>query len=71
MIDVECAEDHDEPREGCERRDRLQPIIVEVEEHHLRFSGFEDEVTELLDLEAGLEGEAELTSLNHDVGEIQ
>jgi len=33
---------------------------VDVEEHHLRLGGLEDEVAELLDLEAGLEGELEL-----------
>ena len=33
---------------------------VDVEQHHLRLGGLEDEVAELLDLEAGLEGELEL-----------
>ena len=38
-------------------RDILEPVVVEVEEHHLRLCSFENEVSELLNLEASLEGE--------------
>lgn len=51
--------------------DGLEPIVIEIEEHHLRLSSLEDEVSKLLYLEASLEGELQLTALDHDVGEIQ
>ena len=52
-------------------RDGLEPIVVEVEENHLRLCGLENEVTELLDLEAGLEGQLKLRALDHDVREVE
>ena len=51
--------------------DALEPVIVEVEEDHLWLCGLEDEVSKLLHLEASLEGQLQLTALDHDVGEIQ
>ncbi|CAN7943340.1 unnamed protein product, partial [Ixodes pacificus] len=53
------------------RGDGLEPVVVEVEEHHLRFGGLQDEVSKLLHLQAGLEGQLQLTALNHNVGEVQ
>ena len=52
-------------------RDALEPVIIEVEEHHLRLCGLQDEVPQLLHLQAGLEGQLQLTTLDHNVGEIQ
>ena len=51
--------------------DSLEPVIVEIEEHHLWLGSLEDQVSKLLHLEASLEGQLQLTTLNHDVGEIQ
>jgi hypothetical protein len=39
VVDVEGSEDKDESREGGVRRDRLEPVVVEREEHHLGLSG--------------------------------
>ncbi len=34
----------------------FEPIIVEIKEHHLWLCGFENEVSQLLHFETGLEG---------------
>ena len=52
-------------------RDALEPVIIEIEEDHLRLSGLEDEVSQLLHLQTGLEWQLELTAFDHNVGEIQ
>mmetsp|Transcript_63487 Transcript_63487/g.174936 ORF Transcript_63487/g.174936 Transcript_63487/m.174936 type:complete len:276 (-) Transcript_63487:4603-5430(-) len=52
---VERAKDEDEARKGRVARDGLEPIVVNVEEHHLRLGRLEDQVAELLDLQASLE----------------
>ena len=70
-VDVERPQDQDEAVEGGKALDRLQPIVVEVEEQHLGLSCLEDAVTELLDFENGLVRELELTSLNDDVWEVK
>ena len=51
--------------------DALEPVIVEVKQDHLRLSGLQNEVSQLLHLETGLEGQLQLTALDHNVGEIQ
>ncbi|KFU86371.1 hypothetical protein M959_04367, partial [Chaetura pelagica] len=51
-----------------ERRDGFQPVIIEVEENHLGFSGLQDEVTKLLYFQAGLEGQLQLGAFDHNVG---
>ena len=71
MVDVQSAQDEDEPREGRVRRDRLQPVVVDVEEHHLRLGCLEDQVAKLLDLEARLEGQLQLRALDDDVREVE
>ncbi|KAI1231858.1 hypothetical protein IHE44_0007496 [Lamprotornis superbus] len=38
------------------RRDGFQPVIIEIEENHLGFSGLQDEITKLLHFQTGLEG---------------
>lgn len=44
----------------CVRRDGLEPVIVQIEQHHLRFCSFQDEVSKLLHLQTGLEGQLQL-----------
>ena len=36
VVDVEGSEDEDETREGRVRGDGPQPVVVKVEQHHLR-----------------------------------
>eukprot|EP00964_Phaeocystis_antarctica_P078146 scaffold48598_cov65-Phaeocystis_antarctica.AAC.1 len=71
LVDVEGAQDEQQPREGRVRRDGLEPVVVDVEEDHLRLGGLEDQVAELLDLEARLEGQLQLGALDDDVGEVE
>mmetsp|Transcript_63136 Transcript_63136/g.136700 ORF Transcript_63136/g.136700 Transcript_63136/m.136700 type:complete len:725 (-) Transcript_63136:4486-6660(-) len=70
-VDVQRAQDQDHAAEGRVRGDRLQPVVVEVEEHHLRLRGLQDQIAELLDLHAGLEGQGELGALDDDVREVE
>lgn len=55
----------------CVGRDGLEPVVVQVEQHHLRLRGLQDEVSELLDLQTGLEGQLQLRAFDHDVGEVK
>lgn len=55
----------------CVGGNRLEPIVVQVEQHHLRLRGLEDEVAELLHFEARLERQLQLRPLDHDVREVQ
>lgn len=55
----------------CIGGDALKPVIIEIEEDHLWLCCLENEVTEFLYLEAGLEGQLQLTSLDDNVGKIQ
>ncbi|KFP01832.1 hypothetical protein N300_03469 [Calypte anna] len=45
---------------ALEGRDGFQPVIIEIEENHLRFSGLQDEVAKLLHFQTGLEGQLQL-----------
>ena len=65
IIHMQRAQDEDESRERGVGANRLQPIIVEVKQHHLRLCGLEDEVTELLHLQAGLEWQLQLRALRN------
>ena len=56
IVDVKCSQDKNETGEGGVRGDGSQPVIIEVEESHLGLSSLEDEVSELLHLQASLEG---------------
>jgi hypothetical protein len=38
-IDVQGAQDQDEPAECCVAADGLQPVVIDVEQHHLRLRG--------------------------------
>ena len=49
-VHVQRAQDEDEAREGGVRRDGLKPVIVYVEQHHLRLVRLQDEVPKLLHL---------------------
>lgn len=53
------------------RRDRLQPVIVQVEQDHLGLCGLENEVTKFLDFETGLERQLEFASLDDNIGEVK
>ena len=44
---------------------------LDVEADHLGLGRLEDQVAELLDLEARLEGQLQLGALDHDVGEVE
>lgn len=71
VVDVQRTEDQDQSRERRVRRDRLEPIVVQVEQDHLRLSGPEDEISELFNLHGCLEGQLQLGSLDDNVGEIE
>lgn len=51
--------------------DGLEPVVVEVKEHHLRLSRLEDQVSKLLHLETCLEWQLQLRALDHDVREVK
>ena len=46
-------------------------LWLDVEADHLGLGRLEDQVAELLDLEARLEGQLQLGALDHDVGEVE
>mmetsp|Transcript_51851 Transcript_51851/g.121766 ORF Transcript_51851/g.121766 Transcript_51851/m.121766 type:complete len:1251 (+) Transcript_51851:175-3927(+) len=71
VVDVERAEDEDEAREGRVARDGAQPVVVEVEQEHLRLRRLQDDVAELLDLERGLERQLQVAALDDDVREVE
>ena len=64
-------EDQDEPGEGSVGGYSAQPVVVQVEENHLRLGRFQDQVSKLLNLEASLEGKLKLGPLDHNVGEVK
>ena len=47
-------EDEHEAQEGCVAADSLEPVVIDVEEHHLRLCGLQYEVSKLLDLQGCL-----------------
>ena len=53
-IHVEGSQDEDQPGEGGVGGNGLQPVVVDVEQHHLGLCGLQNEVTELLNLEGSL-----------------
>lgn len=50
IVDMHCTQDQNQTTERCVRRDCLQPIIVQVEQNHLRLCCFQYQVTKLLHL---------------------
>mmetsp|Transcript_24498 Transcript_24498/g.79156 ORF Transcript_24498/g.79156 Transcript_24498/m.79156 type:complete len:287 (-) Transcript_24498:5763-6623(-) len=71
LRDVERAQNQDQTRKRRVRRNRLQPVVVDVEQHHLRLRRLEDQITELLHLQARLERQLQLRALDHDIRKIQ
>jgi hypothetical protein len=69
VVDVQGTEEEDETGEGGVGRARLEPIVVEVRQDHLRLLGAQDEVAKLLKLHRRLEGELELRALD-DLGGV-
>ena len=50
-VDVKRAEDENESGEGRVGRDRLQPIVIQIEQNHLRLRRFQYKIAEFLHLE--------------------
>jgi len=50
VVDVHGAQYQNEPTERSVRRDRFQPIIVQVEQHHLRLGCLQYEIAKFLHL---------------------
>src|SRR5579859_6489895 len=53
------------------RRDRPEPIIIQIEQHHLRLRGLQDQITQLLNLECRLERKLQFGGPDNDVGEVE
>ena len=58
-IDVQGSQDQDEPGEGSVGGDGLEPVIIDVEQHHLRLCSLQDQVTKLLNLQGCLQNQEE------------
>ena len=71
LVDVQSTQDEDEAGEGSVRRDALQPLVVKVEQNHLRLRGTKNHVTQLLDLHGSLEGKLQLGCADGNVGEVE
>mmetsp|Transcript_71215 Transcript_71215/g.190132 ORF Transcript_71215/g.190132 Transcript_71215/m.190132 type:complete len:287 (+) Transcript_71215:956-1816(+) len=71
VVHVECAKNENEARKCRVRRNGAKPIIVKIEQQHLRFGGLEDNVAELLDLQRCLERQLQVRPLDHNVWEVQ
>ena len=69
-IDVESSQNEDQSTKCCKALHGLEPVIIEVEQEHLRLRSFENSVAELLQLENRLVRQLELTTLDDDVWEI-
>ena len=53
-IHMQSTQDEDEPGEGGVGRDGLQPVIVDIEEHHLGLCCLQNQVSKLLNLQSSL-----------------
>lgn len=51
--------------------DGLEPVVIEVEKHHLRLCSLQNQVSKLLHLQTGLEGQLQLRALDHNVGKVE
>lgn len=49
-IDMQGSQDEDEAGEGSVGGNGLQPVVINVEQHHLWLRSLQDQVTKLLDL---------------------
>lgn len=54
-IDMQGSQDEDEAGEGGVGGDGLQPVIIDVEQHHLWLCCLQDQVTKLLNLQSCLQ----------------
>jgi hypothetical protein len=70
-VNVKASENQDKTTESGVTTDSLEPIVVKIEQNHLGLSGSQNQVSKLLNLERGLEWQLQLTSLEHDVREIE
>lgn len=70
-VDMQRPQDKYQPAESCVTADGLQPVIVDVEQHHLRLSGLKNEITKLLKFDCCLEWQLQLTARDHNVGKVQ
>lgn len=52
-------------------RNGLQPVIIKVEKNHLRFCGFQNEITKLFNLKTGLEWQLQLWPFDHNIGKVK
>ena len=71
VVDVERTHNEYQARERRVRRDRAQPIVIQVEETHLRLESIQDQVAKLFNLETSLEWELKFRTLQHNIREIQ
>ena len=71
VVDVERPEDENEPGEGGVRADGLEPVVVDVEQDHLRLRRLEDQISKLFNLHARLERHLKFGTLDDNVGEVQ
>ena len=56
-VDVQGSQDQDEPGEGSVGGDGLEPVVVDVEQHHLRLCSLQYQVTKLLNLQSCLQNQ--------------
>ena len=66
-----APKDKDEPGERGVRGDSLQPVVIQVEQQHLRLRGFEDQIPKLLNLQRSLKGQLQFTPRYDNVWKIQ
>src|SRR2546423_12806943 len=71
VIHVQCTENENETRKWRVRRDGFEPVIVQIEQYHLRFGCLQDEISKLLNLECGLERQLQFTGTNNNIREIK
>ena len=70
VVHVQRLENQNQTREGGGRGDRLEPIVVQINHHHLRFGRFQDQIAEFLDFQTRFTRQWQFASLDDDVREI-
>mmetsp|Transcript_15391 Transcript_15391/g.46046 ORF Transcript_15391/g.46046 Transcript_15391/m.46046 type:complete len:443 (-) Transcript_15391:2814-4142(-) len=71
LIDVQRTQNQNQTRECSERRDGLQPVVIQVEQAHARLRCLQDQISEFFHLQTGLEGKLQLRALDHNVGKVK
>jgi hypothetical protein len=69
-IDVQRSQNQNETTESCETLNRFEPVVVQIEEKHLRFGSFENPVSKLLNLKDGFVWQLQLRSFDYDIWEV-